>query len=138
MMISHVILRTTLGNYTMKNFLQFPEYIEVLTLINDNNDGPQGCFSIQNVVRMALIFDKYPGEWHGNKSISLVFSHLNKIYKPLLNFEICLFGDETIYFDKIEKKATQRIDDWVAHKRSKGDKLSQEQRNKLEMIDALF
>jgi len=87
---------------------------------------------------MALIFDKYPGEWHGNKSISLVFSHLNKIYKPLLNFEICLFGDETIYFDKIEKKATQRIDDWVAHKRSKGDKLSQEQRNKLEMIDALF
>ena len=77
----------------------------MLLLINDNNDGKQGSFSIQNVVRMALIFDKYPGEWHGNKSISLVFSHLNKIYKPLNDFEICLFGDETIYYDKIEKKS---------------------------------
>ena len=54
---------------------------------------------------MALIFDRYPGEWHGNKSICLVFSHLNKIYKPIKNFEVCLFGDEMIYFDKIEKKA---------------------------------
>jgi hypothetical protein len=54
---------------------------------------------------MSLIFDKHPGEWHGNKSISMVFSHLNKIYNPIQNFEICLFGDETIYFDKIEKFA---------------------------------
>jgi len=26
--------------------------------------------SIQNVVRMSLIFDRNPGEWHGNNSIS--------------------------------------------------------------------
>jgi len=54
---------------------------------------------------MALIFDRYPGEWHGNKSISLVFSHLNKIYRPINNFEVCLFGDDSVFFDKIEKKA---------------------------------
>lgn len=73
----------------------------MLTLINDNIDGSDGAFSIQNVVRMSLIFDKYPGEWHGNKSISLVFSHLNKIYSPIKKFQICVFGDEAIYLDKI-------------------------------------
>ena len=70
-------------------------------LLNDNMDGRAGAFSIQNVVRMALIFDRYPGEWHGNKSISLVFSHLNKIYRPINNFEVCVFGDDTVFFDKI-------------------------------------
>ena len=75
----------------------------MLTLINDNKDGADGAFSIQNVARMSLVFDKNPGEWHGNKSISLVFSHLNKIYNPNDNFEVCLFGDETIYWDKVEK-----------------------------------
>lgn len=55
---------------------------------------------------MSLIFDRHPGEWHGNKSISMVFNHLFKVYKPIRNFEICLFGDENIYFDKIEKTAT--------------------------------
>jgi len=54
---------------------------------------------------MSLVFDRFPGEWHGNKSISLVFSHLNKIYSPIKNFELCLFGDEAIYYDKIEKTA---------------------------------
>lgn len=73
----------------------------MLTLINDNMDGQQGAFSIQNVIRMSLIFGRYPGEWHGNKSISLVFSHLNKIYSPIHNFEICLFGDESVFLDKV-------------------------------------
>jgi hypothetical protein len=52
---------------------------------------------------MSLIFDRHPGEWHGNKSISLVFSHLNKIYNPIKNFKVCVFGDENIFLDKIEK-----------------------------------
>jgi hypothetical protein len=81
------------------------KYINMLTLINDNIDGAQGALSIQNVARMSLVFDRYPGEWHGNKSISLVFSHLNKIYNPILNFKICLFGDENVFYDKIEKCA---------------------------------
>jgi hypothetical protein len=76
-------------------------------------DGPQGALSIQNVVRMSLIFDKHPGEWHGNKSISLVFSHLFKIYKPIKKFEICLFGDESVYFDKIEKTAKTPQSNWL-------------------------
>ena len=76
-------------------------------------DGRDGAFSIQNVVRMALIFDRYPGEWHGNKSISLVFSHLNKVYQPIDNFEVCLFGDDSVFFDKIYKKATMSPSNWL-------------------------
>lgn len=101
MMLCHSILRAKLGSYTLKTLGQSEEYIRLLNLINDNTDGQQGALSIQNVARMSLIFDRHPGEWHGNKSISLVFSHLFKIYKPVRNFEICLFGDESIYFDKI-------------------------------------
>ena len=40
------------------------KYINMLTLINDNIDGAQGALSIQNVARMSLVFDRYPGEWH--------------------------------------------------------------------------
>lgn len=117
MMMSHVILRATLGDYTLKSLATSKEYIQVLTLINDNNDGHMGAFSIQNVVRMGLIFDRFPGEWHGNKSISLVFSHLNKIYKPIPDFEICLYGNDAIYYDKIKKKACQSVPDWLEHKK---------------------
>jgi len=113
MMMCHSILRATLGDYTLKKLGSSDEYLQVLTLINDNIDGRDGAFSIQNVVRMGLIFDKHPGEWHGNKSISLVFSHLNKIYNPIANFEVCLFGDESVYFDKVEKCAQRQTRNWL-------------------------
>jgi hypothetical protein len=113
MLMSHSILRALIGSYTLKQLGSSEQYIQMLTLINDNIDGRDGAFSIQNVVRMSLIFDKHPGEWHGNKSISLVFSHLNKIYKPIENFEICLFGDESVYFEKIEKIAHRQPRDWL-------------------------
>jgi hypothetical protein len=90
MLFSHAILRADLGDYTLRGLAQAPIYTFLLMLLNDNMDGRAGAFSIQNVVRMALIFDRYPGEWHGNKSISLVFSHLNKIYRPINNFEVCV------------------------------------------------
>ena len=121
---------TTLG--------QSDEYIKMLQMLNDNADGKQAPFSIQNVVRMSLIFDKHPGEWHGNKSISLVFSHLNKIYHPVSQFDICLFGDETIVWDKIEKKASRPQRDWVQKQLSKLETLSEEQQDKVLLIDALF
>lgn len=104
MLLCHTILKAKLGSYTLKSLGQSEEYIKILSLINDNTDGAAGALSIQNVVRMSLIFDKHPGEWHGNKSISLVFSHLFKVYRPIERFEICIFGDESVYFDKIEKK----------------------------------
>ena len=75
---------------------------------------------------MSLVFDRYPGEWHGNKSISLVFSHLNKMYKPVPNFEICLFGDESIYYDKIERKAYSAALNYMKSQRSKIETLSEE------------
>jgi hypothetical protein len=62
---------------------------------------------------MSLAFDRYPGEWHGNKSISLVFSHLNKLYSPLPDFKVCLFGNETVYLDKVLKYSRQGQRDWM-------------------------
>ena len=62
-----------------------PEYIEVLQRVNDNTDGAKGAFSIRNITRMALIYDKLPGEWHGPGSISLVIRDLNKLYQPCID-----------------------------------------------------
>lgn len=87
---------------------------------------------------MSLIFDKNPGEWHGNKSISLVFSHLNKIYSPIPNFEICLFGDETIYWNKVEKMAYKTPSNWLKGQLSKLEGFSDERQDKILLIDALF
>ena len=80
MLVCHSILRSKLDDYNFKDLATSSDYIKVLTLINDNLDGHQGAFSIQNVARMSLIYDKFPGEWHGNKSISLVFQNLNRLY----------------------------------------------------------
>lgn len=87
---------------------------------------------------MSLVFDKYPGEWHGNKSISLVFNHLNKIYQPVQNFEICLFGDETIVWDKIEKKANKQQQNWLENQLKKLENLNDERQDRALMIDSLF
>ena len=94
--------------------------------------------SIQNVVRMSLIFDRNPGEWHGNNSISQVFSHLFKIYKPIQNFEICLFVDENVQFDKIDKAGKSTSSNWLAKQKFKFEDLSDERKEKYLLIDALF
>lgn len=85
MLLCFSLLRHQVGEYTLA-MGPIDEYLNLLTLISDNGDGAQSPFGIQNVVRMALVFEKFPGEWHGNKSISLVFSHLNKVYAPVRNF----------------------------------------------------
>lgn len=110
----------------------------MLTLINDNIDGFQGALSIQNVARMSLVFERYPGEWHGNKSISLVFSHLMKVYNPIKNFKICLFGDENVFFDKIEKACYRPQVNWLQKQNDNFDSLSVERQENLKMIEALF
>jgi hypothetical protein len=67
-------MRTQLGSYSFQALGASENYIRMLTLINDNLDGFEGALSIQNVARMSLIYERYPGEWHGNNSISLVFN----------------------------------------------------------------
>ena len=54
---------------------------------------------------MSLIYNKYPGEWHGPGSISNVMKDLNKLYQPVDDFRIVHFSDGMIYYDKIEKAA---------------------------------
>lgn len=73
MLLCHGFLRSKLDDYSLKDLASSMDYIKILTLINDNLDGLNGALSIQNVARMSLVYDRYPGEWHGNKSISLVF-----------------------------------------------------------------
>jgi len=97
MLLCHSILRSKLQNYTLKTLGQSEEYLNLLHLINDNLDGHQGALSIQNIARMALVFDKFPGEWHSQPSICQVMSHLLKIYKPVQNFTMCYFNEGIIY-----------------------------------------
>ena len=67
----------------------------------DNSDGQYGAFSIQNVARMSLLYNKYPGEWHGPGSISQVFQDLNKLYQPLEDLKMVHFPNGMINFDKL-------------------------------------
>lgn len=46
MLFAHCLLRATLGDYTLKKLCNSEDYIQVLTLINDNIDGRDGAFSI--------------------------------------------------------------------------------------------
>jgi len=86
-MLAHTLLRHQLHNYDLRTCLQnMSTYTRVLTLVNDNADGAQGAFSIQNIARMSLIYDKFPGEWHGPGSISHVVKDLNKLYSPKMDF----------------------------------------------------
>ena len=87
MLTSHVMLRHLMHEYTLDSLLrEQSNYLKVLKLMHDNIDGPTGAFSIQNIARMGLIYNKYPGEWHGPGSISNVFKDLNKMYLPINDF----------------------------------------------------
>ena len=81
--------------------------------MNDNADGLPGVFSIQNVARMSLVYNKYPGEWHGPGSISNVMRDLNKIYLPYENFRITHFVDGVVYLDKILNAGLKRPTLWL-------------------------
>ena len=138
MLISHAILRHKLNDYTMRTLIEEQEtYLKVLRLMHDNADGQVGAFSIQNIVRMGLIYNKYPGEWHGPGSISNVFKDLNKLYQPFDDFQIVHFSDGMIYFDKIEKVARQKPRQYLAEFVKKTN-LSQENLIKMQQMCALF
>ena len=80
MMLCHTILSWKHGDYKLADLVGSPVYRKLLVLINDNYDKAEGAFGMQNVARMSAVFDKFPGEWHGNKSISVVMNYLNKLY----------------------------------------------------------
>lgn len=60
---------------------------------------------------MGLCHEKLPGEWYGPHAIAIMLKDLNKLYKPFKKFEICLFHDGNIYFDKIKKLAMKQDSD---------------------------
>ena len=109
MLTAHAILRHLIGDYSVDTLIQEQgSYMRVLKLMNDNADGHVGAFSIQNIARMSLLYNKYPGEWHGPGSISNVIRDLNKVYLPFDDFRIVHFPDGMIYCDKIEKAAAEQ------------------------------
>lgn len=70
---------------------------------------------------MGLVYNKYPGEWHGPGSISRVVRDLNRIYAPVENLKILHFADGMIYYDKILKSGCdRRADDYMKRKMSAG------------------
>lgn len=96
MMLSNTFMRHRFKDQEITNWHQLMhsnEYIEVLQRVNDNTDGAKGAFSIRNITRMALVYDKLPGEWHGPGSISLVIRDLNKLYQPCIDLQIVHFSD---------------------------------------------
>lgn len=83
MMLSHTFLRHHFREqdiFDIRALPKSPHYIDALLMVNDNTDGGRGAFSIRNITRMSLVYDKFPGEWHGPGSISLVIRDLNKLY----------------------------------------------------------
>jgi hypothetical protein len=83
MMLSNTFMRHCHKDQVICDWHQIihsKEYINLLQRINDNTDGAKGVFSIRNITRMALVYDKLPGEWHGPGSISLVIRDLNRLY----------------------------------------------------------
>lgn len=77
----------------------------ILKLIMDNDESHQGAFSIQNVAKMGFCHKKYPGEWYGPHAITIMLKDLNKLYQPAKNFQICIFHDGNVYYDKIHRLA---------------------------------
>lgn len=93
----------------------------------DNEDSAKGAFSIQNICKMGFANGKFPGEWYGPHAISLMLrvsihlflnyiQDLNKLFCPVKNFEICIFNDGAIYYDKIMKLACKTRNDVFVRK----------------------
>ena len=86
---------------------------------------------------MSLVYDKFPGEWHGPGSISHVIKDLNKLYKPKLDFEIVHFMDGQVYYDKIAKAGCRKPRNYLVEAMKKEPK-SEEQAISLQQKLMLF
>mmetsp|Transcript_14117 Transcript_14117/g.19227 ORF Transcript_14117/g.19227 Transcript_14117/m.19227 type:complete len:80 (-) Transcript_14117:982-1221(-) len=75
---------------------------------------------------MSLIYDKYPGEWHGPGSISHVIKDLNKLYSPKMDFQIVHFPDGMIYYDKIVKAGCRKPRKYLVELMKKSPKSDEE------------
>jgi hypothetical protein len=119
MMLSHVFMRHRHKGQDIVNWHQLAhskEYIDVLQRVNDNTDGPKGAFSIRNIARMSLVYDKFPGEWHGPGSISMVLRDLNRLYQPCIDLQIVHFSDGLVYFDKVRAAGCKPVYNWINKK----------------------
>ncbi|CDW79449.1 UNKNOWN [Stylonychia lemnae] len=81
------------------------KFRSIIRLILDNDGTKQAAFSIQNIAKMGFCHDKYPSEWYGHHAMSIMMRDLNKMYQPVHDFQICIYRDGNIYYDKLKKLA---------------------------------
>ena len=86
---------------------------------------------------MSLLYNKYPGEWHGPGSISNVMKDLNKLYQPVEDFQIVHFNDGMLYYDKILKAARAEPRKYLFHQLNRQD-LNRDRIDKLQAMHLLF
>ena len=63
---------------------------------------------------MGLVHNKFPGEWYGPSSISIVLKDLNnRVFKPYSDFQVCLFSDGNIYLEKVKRIGCKEPKFWM-------------------------
>ena len=73
MMMAQVLMRYHFGyDHSLKSIQKQRQMLRILRLINDNENGMSGAFSIQNIAKIGLCHDKLPGEWYGPHAISIM------------------------------------------------------------------
>ena len=73
MMMAQVLMRHHFGyDHSLKSIQKQRQMLRILRLINDNESGLSGAFSIQNIAKIGLCHDKLPGEWYGPHAISIM------------------------------------------------------------------
>ena len=85
---------------------------EVLSKFVDSQKGKESPFSIHQIVDQGLqSFHKVAGDWYGTNSISMVLRELNEKFRPLEDFEICVFNDGILFKDDVIKLGSEQHPD---------------------------
>eukprot|EP00347_Sterkiella_histriomuscorum_P008343 403345460 len=141
MMICQALMRHLIGlDHSVKNLSSTEQkrlnYAKIIQLIHDNDCSQTGAFSIQNIAKMGFCHDKLPGEWYGPHALTIMLRDLNRIYQPVENFQVCMFRDGNVYYDKIMKTA---ITDGKAYQiKKKGKPMSMDQCETINRMQTQF
>lgn len=77
MMLSQALMRHCIGEdlnleRVVNDHQKSNHYRKILRSLIDNDETVTGAFSIQNVAKMGLCHNKFPGEWYGPHAIAVM------------------------------------------------------------------
>ena len=80
-------------------------------IINGEKVSPLQAFQIQNVSKMAIAtLSTMSGTWSGVQAVSHLYCKLNRLFRPMCdNFQICVFGNGFVHFNRIISKMRKVI-----------------------------